>query len=90
MSQPVFLASDLNLLHRWWQPSLQRGQTAFAESFITWLDQSQLVFISEVDRPTHDEGNVLDLAFAFASARILFKVGRWVEIRSTEPRDMAA
>jgi hypothetical protein len=67
LSQPLFLAGDLNLLHRSWQPSLQRGQTAFADPFADWLDQSQLVFISEVDRPTYDKGNVLDLAFSSAS-----------------------
>ena len=67
LSQPLFVAGDLNLLHRSWQPSLRRGQTAFANPFVDWLDQLQLVFISEVDRPTHDEGNVLDLAFSSAT-----------------------
>ena len=67
LSQPLLLAGDLNLLHRSWQPSLQRGPTTFADPFADWLDQSQLVFISEVDRPTHDEGNVLDLAFSSAT-----------------------
>ena len=67
LSQPLFLAGDLNLLHRSWQPSLERGQTAFADPFVAWLDESQLVFISEVDRPTHDKGNVLDLAFSSAT-----------------------
>jgi hypothetical protein len=31
---------------------------------VTWLDDSELVYISETDRPTYDKGNVLDLAFA--------------------------
>jgi hypothetical protein len=65
--QPSFLAGDFNLLHSSWQPSLHRGPTTFAEPFLTWLDQSQFVFISELDYPTHDEGNVLDLAFTSGS-----------------------
>ena len=63
-AQPSFLAGDLNLHHDRWQPSLQGSPTAFANLFVTWLDDSQLVFISETDHSTHDKGNVLDLAFA--------------------------
>ena len=35
LPQPLFLAGYLNLLHRRWQPSLQYGQTTFADPFIT-------------------------------------------------------
>jgi endonuclease/exonuclease/phosphatase (EEP) superfamily protein YafD len=62
-TQPSFLAGDLNLPHSRWQPSLQHSPTTFANPFVTWLDHSQLVFISETDCPTHNKGNVLDLAF---------------------------
>jgi ribonuclease HI len=62
-AQPSFIAGDLNLLHSRWQPSLQNSHTSFADLFVTWLDDSQLVFISETDYPTHDKGNVLDLSF---------------------------
>jgi ribonuclease HI/endonuclease/exonuclease/phosphatase family metal-dependent hydrolase len=70
-SKPSFIAGDFNLLHSSWQPSLQVSPTTFAEPFTTWLDQSQLVFISEIDRPTHDKGNVLDLAFCSSSLALI-------------------
>ena len=63
-SQSTLLAGDLNLLHSSWQPSLQHGPTSFAETFIVWLDRLGLVLVSEVDLPTHNRGNVLDLTFA--------------------------
>jgi hypothetical protein len=67
-SQPSFLAGDLNLLHHRWQPSLQDGRRrAYAEEVVSWLDQAQLVLNSEPDIPTHDCGNVLDLAFVSSS-----------------------
>jgi hypothetical protein len=67
-SQPSFLAGDLNLLHHRWQPSLQHGRRrAYAEEVVSWLDQAQLVLNSEPDIPTHDRGNVLDLAFVSSS-----------------------
>ncbi|EED14662.1 hypothetical protein TSTA_041400 [Talaromyces stipitatus ATCC 10500] len=47
-----------------WQPSLQRSPTTFAEPFINWLDLQGLVLISNIDCPTHERGNVLDLSFA--------------------------
>jgi ribonuclease HI len=62
-SQPTVIAGDLNLLHPRWQPSLNRGPTVYAEPFITWLDETQLVLTSPPDCSTHDLGNVLDLAF---------------------------
>ncbi|EED11826.1 hypothetical protein TSTA_110060 [Talaromyces stipitatus ATCC 10500] len=62
--QATILAGDLNLLHNRWQPSLNRSSTNFAEPFINWLDLQGLVFISDIDCPTHDRGNVLDLSFA--------------------------
>lgn len=62
-SQPSFIAGDFNLHHKRWQPSLRGNPTAFAESFVTWLDRISLIFISEIDRPTHNKTNVLDLSF---------------------------
>ncbi|EED12096.1 hypothetical protein TSTA_001670, partial [Talaromyces stipitatus ATCC 10500] len=62
--QTTILAGDLNLLHNRWQPSLQRSPTTFAELFINWLDLQGLVLISDIDYPTHERGNVLDLSFA--------------------------
>ncbi|EED15786.1 hypothetical protein TSTA_009110, partial [Talaromyces stipitatus ATCC 10500] len=38
--------------------------TPFAEPFINWLDLQGLVLISDIDCPTHERGNVLDLSFA--------------------------
>ncbi|EED13617.1 hypothetical protein TSTA_098740 [Talaromyces stipitatus ATCC 10500] len=46
------------------QPSLQRSPTTFAELFINWLDLQGLVLISDIDCPTHERGNMLDLSFA--------------------------
>jgi endonuclease/exonuclease/phosphatase (EEP) superfamily protein YafD len=63
-TQPTLLAGDFNLLHSRWQPSLQRGPSTAAEPVSEWLDRSGLVFISEIDIPTHDQGNTLDLTFA--------------------------
>ena len=62
--QATILAGDLNLLHNRWQPSLHGNSTAFAEPFIDWLDNLGLVLISDLDHPTHDRGNMLDLSFA--------------------------
>ncbi|EED16647.1 transposon I factor, putative [Talaromyces stipitatus ATCC 10500] len=64
--QTTILAGDLNLLHNRWQPSLQRSPTTFAEPFINWLDLQGLVLISDIDCPTHERGNVLDLSFALS------------------------
>jgi ribonuclease HI/exonuclease III len=63
-SQPTILAGDLNLLHERWQPSLDTSPTAFAEQFIEWLDHTDMTLISEIDNPTHNKGNVLDLTLA--------------------------
>jgi ribonuclease HI len=66
-SQSTVLAGDFNLLHSRWQPSLRCSPTTFAEPFVDWLDRLGLVLISEIDRPTHNRGNVLDLTFASGS-----------------------
>ncbi|EED12711.1 hypothetical protein TSTA_052340, partial [Talaromyces stipitatus ATCC 10500] len=55
--QITILAGDLNLLHN-------RCPTTFAEPFINWLDLQGLVLISDIDCPTHERGNMLDLSFA--------------------------
>ncbi|KAI9039460.1 reverse transcriptase [Aspergillus affinis] len=62
--QPILLAGDFNLLYSRWQPSFQRGPSTSAELVSEWLDRSGLVFISEIDIPTHNKGNTLDLTFA--------------------------
>jgi hypothetical protein len=62
-SQPTLLAGDFNLLHSRWQPSIQRDPSAYSGLFTEWLDKLGLVFISEIDTPTHNKGNVLDLTF---------------------------
>ncbi|EED15696.1 hypothetical protein TSTA_051320, partial [Talaromyces stipitatus ATCC 10500] len=62
--QAMILAGNLNLLHNRWQPSLHRSPTPSAEPFINWLDLQGLVLISDIDCPTHERGNMLDLSFA--------------------------
>ena len=69
-SQPVILAGNFNLLHSRWQPSLQQSTSTLAEAASEWLDRLGLVFISEIDSPTHDRGNTLDLAFASSSTAL--------------------
>ncbi len=64
VSQPSLIAGDFNLHHTRWQPSLHNSPTATAEPLIAWLDRESLIYISEPDSPTHNRGNVLDLAFA--------------------------
>ncbi|EED11446.1 hypothetical protein TSTA_007360, partial [Talaromyces stipitatus ATCC 10500] len=59
--QTTILVGNLNLLHNRWQPSLQRSPTTFAEPFINWLDLQGLVLISDIDCPTYERGNMLDL-----------------------------
>jgi hypothetical protein len=66
-SQSIILAGDFNLLHNTWQPSLLRSYSTLAETFTEWLDRLGLVFVSEIDTPTHDRGNVLDLTFTSSS-----------------------
>jgi endonuclease/exonuclease/phosphatase (EEP) superfamily protein YafD len=66
-SQSILLAGDFNLLYSRWQPSLERGFSTSAQPLSEWLDRLGLVFISEIDVPTHNKGYVLDLAFASSS-----------------------
>ena len=68
---PTLLAGDFNLLYSRWQPSLQRPPTNFAATFLEWLDRLGLLLTSEVDIPTHDKGNILDLAFISSSPNLL-------------------
>jgi ribonuclease HI len=70
-SLPTLLAGDFNLHHNRWQPSLQHSPTTFAETFTEWLDRLGLLLTSEIDIPTHDKGNVLDLAFVSSSPTLL-------------------
>jgi hypothetical protein len=70
-SLPTLLAGDLNLLHSRWQPSLQRPSTSFADIFTEWPGEHGLLLTSEIDIPTHDKGNVLDLAFVSNSLKLL-------------------
>ena len=61
--RPALVAGDFNLHHARWQPSLPGRSSSEAESFLDWADGVHLELISESDNPTHDRGNVLDLAF---------------------------
>ncbi|EDN95206.1 hypothetical protein SS1G_11082 [Sclerotinia sclerotiorum 1980 UF-70] len=59
----TFLCGDFNLPHRNWQPSYTGNLSPASIPFNKWLEEHQLVFSSELDKPTHSIGNVLDLAF---------------------------
>lgn len=66
----TFLAGDFNLHHTLWQPSYRLSTTA-AEPFVFWTDNLSLSLTSEIDIPTHKQGNVLDLAFTSSSLMAL-------------------
>ncbi|EDO02463.1 hypothetical protein SS1G_04939 [Sclerotinia sclerotiorum 1980 UF-70] len=59
----VFIGGDFNLLHHNWQPTYEGNHYPGAAPFVRWLDRLQLIYTSEIDKPTHRAGNVLDLAF---------------------------
>lgn len=59
----TILAGDFNLHHKEWHPSYQGVPSPQADVFIRWLEANGLVVISEIDVPTHNRGNVLDLSF---------------------------
>lgn len=60
----IILTGDFNLHHKDWQPSYTGSSSSQAETLIDWLEGKSLYLISEIDRPTHNRGNVLDLCFA--------------------------
>lgn len=60
----TFIAGDFNLYHPLWQPSYTDSPSPPADAFISWTESLDLSFTSQVDKPTHQAGNVLDLAFA--------------------------
>lgn len=56
------LQGDFNLHHTRWQPSWNRSPSPGAENFVEWADAHNFTLISPLDKPTHNRGNVLDLA----------------------------
>lgn len=60
----VLIAGDFNLHHKDWHPSHTGSPSPQAEDLNEWLEAKQLSLISEVNVPTHNRGNVLDLCFA--------------------------
>ena len=46
-----------------WHPSYRGSPSSQSEAFIRWLELRNLSLISEIDKPTHNCGNVLDLCF---------------------------
>ncbi|KAI0996688.1 hypothetical protein K3495_g11494 [Podosphaera aphanis] len=59
----TILAGDLNLHNPMWHPSYRGSPSSQSEAFIRWLELRDLSLISEIDKPTHNCGNVLDLCF---------------------------
>lgn len=59
----TILMGDLNLHHPKWHPSYRGSPSPQSEAFTRWLESSNLSLISEIDRATHNRGNVLDLCF---------------------------
>lgn len=56
------LQGDFNLHHTHWQPSWHRSPSPGAENFVEWVDAHNFTLLSPPDKPTHNRGNVLDLA----------------------------
>lgn len=65
----TFIAGDFNLHHSLWHPSYSGSPTPLADPFVSWIESQDLSFISQVDKPTQQSGNVLDLAFASSTLR---------------------
>lgn len=61
-SSPTFIAGDFNLLGQRWDPSVTT-ESPLTPRFTDWLDWNYFSFTSEIGLPTHNRGNVLDLAF---------------------------
>ncbi|KAI0995332.1 hypothetical protein K3495_g12850, partial [Podosphaera aphanis] len=61
-SNPI-LAGGLNLHHPLWHSSYSVSPSTQSKSFIRWLESRELSLISEIDKPTHIRGNLLDLCF---------------------------
>lgn len=62
----TIITGDFNLHHENWQPSYPGSASPLADKFTRWLDTRDFTLISDVDVPTHNRGNVLDLCFASA------------------------
>lgn len=83
--QNIILAGDFNLHCRLWHPSHRSSPSTQSDALISWLEPKNISFISEIDKPTHNRGNVLDLAFASASvitAGIAASVQRDLDVTS--------
>ncbi|KAI1005055.1 hypothetical protein K3495_g3164 [Podosphaera aphanis] len=63
LSPNTILAGDFNLHHPTWHPSYHGSPSPQSEAFNHWLECRDLSLISEIDVPTHNCGNVLDLVF---------------------------
>lgn len=63
LSGNYLIFGDINLHHSRWQPSIERGPSYGAVQFVEWPNSVSLIFLSPPDKPTHNRGNVLDLAF---------------------------
>lgn len=50
--------------HQDWHPSHRGPFSQQADSFINWTQSTGLTFISNIDVPTHNRGNFLDICFA--------------------------
>ena len=70
-SLPTLLTSDFNLHYHRQQPLLQYIPTTFTETFTEQLNRLRLLLTSKINIPTHNKGNVLDLAFISSSPTLL-------------------
>jgi len=61
-SPSTFLAGDLNLHSRRWNPILVT-ESSLTNTFTDWLDQAHFIYTAQPGVATHIRGNILDLAF---------------------------
>lgn len=59
----TILAGDFNLHHPSWHPSYHSSPSTQAEDLVRWIESRNYSLASDIDVPTHNRGNVLDLCF---------------------------
>ncbi|CCU75558.1 hypothetical protein BGHDH14_bgh01705 [Blumeria hordei DH14] len=64
------LTGDFNIHYANWNPSCNGSPSTQSSDLIFWLEDKDLFLLSEVNVPTHNLGNVLDLCFTSSSLLI--------------------
>lgn len=70
LNPKLILTGDFNIHHPNWNLSYNGSPSTQSSDLICWLEDNDLSLLSEVNVPTHNLGNVLDLCFASSSLLI--------------------